>query len=83
MRILLSYFSRTGHTERLARAIGAALQARGHTLEWEVITPAVHYSWTREVARDFPRYASILLGLASPRTCAWSPCVIRRAYRWR
>jgi len=67
MRILLSYFSRTGNTERLARAIGAALHARDHSLEWEVITPAVHYSWTREVARDFPRYASILLGLASPR----------------
>ncbi len=67
MKILLSYFSRTGNTERLARAIGAALHARGHLLEWEVITPAVHYSWTREVARDFPRYASILLGLASPR----------------
>jgi len=65
MRILVSYFSRTGNTERLARDIGAALQARGHTLEWETITPAVHYSWTREVARDFPRYASIFLGLAS------------------
>lgn len=66
MRILLSYFSRTGNTERLARAIGDALRARGHTLEWEAIRPAVHYSWTREVARDFPRYPSIVLGLASP-----------------
>jgi hypothetical protein len=67
MKILLSYFSRTGNTERLAREIGATLQARGHELEWETITPAVHYSWTREVARDFPRYPSILLSLASPR----------------
>jgi hypothetical protein len=67
MRILFSCFSRTGNTERLGRAIGAALQARGHTLEWEAITPAVYYSWTREVARDLPRYAPILLGLVSPR----------------
>ena len=51
----------------MARAIGAALQARGHPLKWEVITPAVHYSWTREVGRDLPRYASVLLDLASPR----------------
>lgn len=67
MRILISYFSRTGNTERLARVIGTTLEARGHSLEWETITPAVHYSWTREAARDFPRYASIILGLASPR----------------
>lgn len=67
MNILISYFSRTGNTERLARAIGKALHDRGHALEWESITPAVHYSWTREAARDFPRYASIILGLASRR----------------
>lgn len=66
MRILLSYFSRTGYTERLALAIGAELGSRRHTLEWEVIRPAVCYSWLREVARDWPRYPSIALSLASP-----------------
>jgi hypothetical protein len=65
MRILLSYFSRTGNTERLAQAIGAELQSRGHTLEWEVIKPAVYYSWFREVSRDFPRYLSIITSLVS------------------
>jgi hypothetical protein len=65
MKILISYFSRTGHTERLAMAIGAELGSRGHVLEWEVIRPAVYYSWLREVARDFPRYPSIAMSLAS------------------
>lgn len=67
MKILISYFSRTGNTEQLARVLGATLEARGHSLEWETIRPSVHYSWTREAARDFPRYASIILSLASPK----------------
>jgi len=66
MRILLSCFSRTGNTEKLARSIGAALESRGHTLEWEAIRPAVHYSWGREVVRDWPRYPSLILSLMSP-----------------
>jgi hypothetical protein len=65
MKILLSYFSRTGCTEKLAIAIGDELKSRGHTLEWEVIKPAVYYSWFHEVARDFPRYPSLLTCLAS------------------
>jgi hypothetical protein len=65
MRILISCFSRTGSTERLAQSIAAELQSRGHTLEWEVIKPAVYYSWFHEVSRDFPRYPSIFTSLAS------------------
>jgi hypothetical protein len=65
MRILLSYFSRTGSTERLAQSIAAELHSRGYTLEWEVIKPAVYYSWFHEVSRDFPRYLSIITSLAS------------------
>ena len=65
MRILVSYFSRTGNTENLAQAIGAELESRGHTLEWEVIKPAIYYSWLHEVARDFPRYLSIIASLTS------------------
>ncbi len=65
MEILLSYFSRTGYTEKLAMAIGYELRSRGHTLEIEVIKPAVYYSWLRELARDFPRYPSIGCGLVS------------------
>lgn len=65
MRILLSYFSRTGYSERLALAIGDELISRGHSLEWEVVKPAVYYSWLREAARDFPRYPSIACSLVS------------------
>jgi hypothetical protein len=59
MKILIAYFSRTGCTENLARAIGDELKARGHAIEWEIIKPAVVYSWIREVVRDLPRYPSI------------------------
>ncbi len=65
MNILISFFSRTGYTERLALAIGDDLKTRGHTIEWDVIRPAIYYSWLREAARDFPRYPSIACGLVS------------------
>lgn len=65
MRILMAYFSRTGCTEKLAGAIVDELLARGHTIEFEVIKPAVYYSWLREVARDWPRYPSIACTLVS------------------
>lgn len=39
MNILLAYYSRSGHTERLAQAIAAELRARGHRLAIEKIEP--------------------------------------------
>ncbi|MEA3221765.1 MAG: hypothetical protein U9P49_01185 [Thermodesulfobacteriota bacterium] len=68
MKILMAYFSRTGYTEQLAKAISNELETRGHGVEFEIIKPAVYYSWFREVARDFPRYPSIAAGLLIP---AW------------
>ena len=65
MRILIAYFSRTGWTEKLAAALTDELKARGHTVDVEAIKPAVDYSVLREASRDFPRYQSILLSLAS------------------
>lgn len=65
MKILISYFSRTGYTAKLARAIGAELESRGHSLEWEELRPMVRFSWFRELVRDWPRYPSIGLSLAS------------------
>ncbi len=59
MRILMSYFSRTGCTEKLAMTITDGLRQRGHTVDFEVIKPARHYFWLREMARDWPRYPSI------------------------
>lgn len=59
MRILMSYFSRTGCTEKLAIAITDELRARGHELDFEVIKPAQFYSWLREMSQDWPRYPSI------------------------
>jgi len=61
----MAYFSRTGYTEKLAQAIADKLIARRHSVEWEVIKPAVYYSWLREMARDWPRYPSIGLSLLS------------------
>ena len=40
MNILLAYYSRKGHTQRLARVIRDELTARGHQVEVEVIKPA-------------------------------------------
>ncbi|MCD6571127.1 MAG: hypothetical protein J7L53_10535 [Deltaproteobacteria bacterium] len=65
MKILVAYFSRTGYTEQLAKAISSELETRGHSIEYEIIKPAVCYSWFREVARDFPRYPFIAFGLLS------------------
>jgi hypothetical protein len=42
MKILLAYYSRSGHTERLAQAIAAELRARGHELAIEKIQVAEH-----------------------------------------
>ena len=67
MKILMAYFSRTGNTENLAGAIGDALKERGHAVKWEVIKPAVRYSWLWEIARDLPRYPSIACCVVSPR----------------
>ena len=39
MRILLSYYSRTGYTEKLANIIKEELGSRGHKIEVEVIKP--------------------------------------------
>jgi hypothetical protein len=63
MNILITYFSRTGSTEGLALALADELKARGHAIEFEVVKPAVYYSWIREVSRDFPRYPSIIASL--------------------
>ena len=67
MRILMAYFSRTGCTEKLAKAIGDEVKERGHAIEWEVIEPAVLYSWLLELVRDFPRYPSLACCLVSSR----------------
>jgi hypothetical protein len=38
MRVLIAYYSRTGHTERLALALEKALQSQGHTVSLEKIS---------------------------------------------
>jgi hypothetical protein len=62
---LIAYFSRTGSTEKLAGSLADALTSRGHAVHFESIKPAVRYSLIREVSRDFPRWPSIFLSLAS------------------
>jgi hypothetical protein len=39
MKILLSYYSKEGHTEKLANIIREALKSRGHDVECEIIKP--------------------------------------------
>lgn len=59
MRILISYFSRTGCTEKLAIAIADEFRERGHEIEFEIIKPALFSSRFSEMAKDLPRYPSI------------------------
>jgi len=59
MRILISYFSRTGCTEKLAIAIADECRERGHEIDFEIIKPALFSSRLREMAKDWPRYPSI------------------------
>ena len=46
-------------------ALADELRSRGHTIEFEVIKPTVRHTLLREISKDFPRYPSILLSLAS------------------
>lgn len=61
----MTYFSRTGSTEKLALALADELKARGHSIEFEVVKPEAQYSWIRLVSFDIIRYPSILLSLVS------------------
>jgi len=67
MKTLIAYFSRTGHSEILAKVLGRELEQRGHPVYWEVIEPVVQYPCFREISRDFPRYPSIACSLISSR----------------
>lgn len=37
-KVLLTYYSRTGHTEKMAQIIAAEIKARGHTLTLKKVT---------------------------------------------
>ncbi len=56
MEILIAYFSKTGYTARLARAIGDELTARGHGVVYDEIKRAREVSWVQEVLRDALSY---------------------------
>jgi len=65
-KILISYFSRTGYTETLAKSIGNELKSRECSVVFDQIRPNVLYSWLREASRDFPKYPFFGLTLFIP-----------------
>ena len=61
MKILLSYYSRKGHTEKLAKVIQKELESLGHEFEVEVIKPRnLSSRWWVLVSRCLPGVPFIL-----------------------
>ncbi len=69
-KILVAYFSKTGHTGRLARAIGRELEARGNAVTYEEIVRRKEVTWLVEVLRDAKSYPN-----------AFTKVLFNRAYR--
>lgn len=65
MNILIAYFSKTGYTKDFACAIEQELIARGHTVQFEIITRVKNRSWIHELFVELPLYPSIGLTLIS------------------
>jgi len=67
-KILVAYFSKTGHTGQLARAIGRELELRGHKVTYEEIKRSKDVSWLREVLRDAKSYPNAFTRVLFSRT---------------
>ncbi len=63
MKILMAYFSRTGHTEKLAGIIEKKLKARGHTVVIDRIEPVRRRSKWIILAKQIYTYPIIALAL--------------------
>jgi hypothetical protein len=71
MQILLAYYSRTGHTERLARLLGDELRTRGHTVVLDRIEVVKPKSRRNLLVRQVYQYPLVLLSLFSSRFRRW------------
>ena len=65
MKILIAYFSKSGYTKDLAKAIESKLISRGHTVEFEIIKRAKNRSWFVEIFREILFYSSIGFALVN------------------
>jgi hypothetical protein len=71
VRILVSYYSRTGHTEGLARRIAQGLETRGHTVvveRLEVVEPRSRWNL---LARQIYQYPLVALCVFSSAFRRW------------
>ena len=71
MKILLSYYSRTGHTERLAKRIEEGLKTRGHTVVVDRIEVAKPKSRWNLLVRQIYQYPFVILSLLSSSFRRW------------
>lgn len=71
MKILLSYYSRTGHTERLARQLADELRTRGHTVVMEQIEVAKPKSRWNLLVRQIYQYPLVALSVWSSSLRRW------------
>jgi hypothetical protein len=71
MKILLSYYSRTGHTERLAKRIEEGLKTRGHTVVVDRIEVAKPKSRWNLLVRQIYQYPLVVLSLLSSSFRRW------------
>jgi len=71
MKVLLSYYSRTGHTERLARRIAEELKTRGHAVAVERIDVLEQKSRWNLLIRQVYQYPLVALSLLSSRFRRW------------
>jgi hypothetical protein len=71
MKILLAYYSRTGHTEALARRLEEGLEARGHSVVVERIEVVKPTSRWNLLVRQVYQYPLVLLSLLSATFRRW------------
>jgi hypothetical protein len=71
MKILLAWYSRTGHTEALAQRIAAELKSRGHAVTVERIEVVERKSRWNLLVRQAYQYPLVVLSLLSSRLRAW------------
>jgi len=71
MRVLIAYYSRTGHTEKLAQRIAEELKSRGHEVVFDRIQVARQKSRWNLLFRQAYQYPLVLLCLVSASWRRW------------
>ena len=71
MRVVIPYYSRTGHTERLTKRIAEELKSRGHAVSLECIQVAKQRSRWNLLARQMYQYPLVALCLVSSSLRRW------------